>query len=403
MAKAPKPDSAPRRPGAGGVTPRGGTAPHGGTAPRGGRVTPAPEADHERITDPGPLGSEVEFDRTLRPQQLEEFVGQESLREQLRIAVEAAKQRGEALDHLLFHGPPGLGKTTLASILAAEMEVPMVQTSGPVLERAADLAGLLTNLEFRSVLFIDEIHRMNPVVEEYLYPAIEDFRLDIMIDRGPSARSVRIDIKRFTLIGATTRTGLLSAPLRGRFGMSARLDYYTTDELERIIRRSAKILGVPIDTAGAKELAARSRGTPRVGNRLLRRVRDYAETRAKGKITEEVAQAALRLLEVDARGLDDMDRRMLEAIVVKYGGGPVGLTTIAVVVGEEPGTLEDVYEPYLIQEGFLKRTARGREATDLAFTHLGLPPPDRGAAAASASGRPEEPEEGTEPPQRKLF
>ena len=271
------------------------------------------------------------------------------------------------------------------------------------MERAADLAGLLTNLEFRSVLFIDEIHRMNPVVEEYLYPAIEDFCLDIMIDRGPSARSVRIDLKKFTLIGATTRTGLLSAPLRGRFGMSARLDYYGTEELTRIIRRSAKILGVPIDAAGAKELAARSRGTPRVGNRLLRRVRDYAETRAEGKITQEVARAALKLLEVDARGLDDMDRRMLEAIVVKYGGGPVGLTTIAVVVGEEPGTLEDVYEPYLIQEGFLKRTARGREATDLAFTHLGLTPPDRRATGDPASARPEGPEESPDTPQSSLF
>jgi holliday junction DNA helicase RuvB len=345
------------------------------TPPR--KVAPAPE--HERITDPEPLGQDGDFDRSLRPQRLEEFVGQESLREQLRIAVEAARGRGEALDHLLFHGPPGLGKTTLASILAAEMGVPIVQTSGPVLERAGDLAGLLTNLEFRSVLFIDEIHRMNPVVEEYLYPAIEDFCLDIMIDRGPSARSVRIDLKRFTLIGATTRTGLLSAPLRGRFGMSARLDYYTAEELKRIIRRSASILGVPIDDAGARELASRSRGTPRVGNRLLRRVRDFAETRAQGKITAEVARAGLQLLEVDARGLDDMDRRMLEAIVVKYGGGPVGLSTIAVVVGEEPDTLEDVYEPYLIQEGFLKRTARGREATDLAFTHLGHPPPNRGA------------------------
>src|SRR6185503_15962318 len=287
--------------------------------------------------------------------------------------------RGEALDHLLFHGPPGLGKTTLASILAHEMGVPMVQTSGPVLERAADLAGLLTNLEERAVLFIDEIHRMNPVVEEYLYPAIEDFRLDIMIDRGPSARSVRIDLKRFSLIGATTRTGLLSAPLRGRFGMSARLDYYSNAELGRIIARSAGLLGVPIDEAGARELASRSRGTPRVGNRLLRRVRDFAETRAKGRITEPVARDALKLLEVDERGLDDMDRRMLEAIVVKYGGGPVGLSTIAVVVGEEPDTLEDVYEPYLIQEGFLKRTARGREATDLAFRHLGLEPPKRAA------------------------
>jgi Holliday junction DNA helicase RuvB len=336
--------------------------------------------EHERITDPEPVGNERDLDRTLRPQSLDEFVGQESLREQLRIAVEAARGRGEPLDHLLFHGPPGLGKTTLASILAHEMDVSMVQTSGPVLERAADLAGLLTNLEERAVLFIDEIHRMNPVVEEYLYPAIEDFRLDIMIDRGPSARSVRIDLKRFSLIGATTRTGLLSAPLRGRFGMTARLDYYSTAELGRIITRSARLLGVPIDEAGARELASRSRGTPRVGNRLLRRVRDFAETRAKGKITEKVARDALKLLEVDERGLDDMDRRMLEAIVVKYGGGPVGLSTIAVVVGEEPDTLEDVYEPYLIQEGFLKRTPRGREATDLAFTHLGLPAPKRAAA-----------------------
>ncbi|HEX5030396.1 MAG TPA: Holliday junction branch migration DNA helicase RuvB [Candidatus Eisenbacteria bacterium] len=343
--------------------------------------------EHERITDPEPIGSERDFDTSLRPQKLDEFVGQESLREQLRIAVEAARGRGEALDHILLHGPPGLGKTTLASILAAEMGVPMALTSGPVLERGGDLAGLLTNLEERSVLFIDEIHRMNPVVEEYLYPAIEDFCIDIMLDRGPSARSVRLELKRFTLIGATTRTGLLSAPLRGRFGLTARLDYYTTEELARIVRRSARILGIPVDDGGAWEIASRSRGTPRVGNRLLRRVRDYAETRAQGKITAAVAQAALRLLEVDARGLDDMDRRMLEAIVVKYGGGPVGLSTIAVVVGEESGTLEDVYEPYLIQEGFLKRTARGREATDLAFTHLGLPPPDRkGAGSGTGPG-----------------
>jgi Holliday junction DNA helicase RuvB len=377
------------------------------------RPTAAAAPEHERVTDPEPLGGDRDFDRSLRPHSLEEFVGQESLREQLRIAVEAAKGRGEALDHLLFHGPPGLGKTTLASILAAEMGVPIVQTSGPVLERAGDLAGLLTNLEERAVLFIDEIHRMNPVVEEYLYPAIEDFCLDIMIDRGPSARSVRIDLKRFTLIGATTRTGLLSAPLRGRFGMSARLDYYTVEELARIIRRSAKILRVPIDAAGAAELASRSRGTPRVGNRLLRRVRDYAETRAQGKITAEVARAGLRLLDVDARGLDDMDRRMLEAIVVKYRGGPVGLSTIAVVVGEEPDTLEDVYEPYLIQEGFLKRTARGREATDLAFTHLGYPPPERAADKPSPSGPAEGGAGGAEgaggageepdSPQRSLF
>jgi len=361
--------------------------------------------ERERITDPEPFSGDVDFDRTLRPRQLEEFVGQRSVREQLRIAVEAARARGEALDHLLFHGPPGLGKTTLASIMAAEMGVSFTQTSGPVLERAADLAGLLTNMDERGILFIDEIHRMNPVVEEYLYPAIEDFCLDIMIDRGPSARSVRIDLKRFTLVGATTRTGLLSAPLRGRFGLSARLDYYPAEDLARIILRSASILGVAIDSEGAVEISRRSRGTPRVGNRLLRRVRDFAETRAGGVITGDVARAGLELLEVDARGLDDMDRRMLEAIVVKYGGGPVGLSTIAVVVGEEADTLEDVYEPYLIQEGFLKRTARGREATDLAFRHLGLEPPVRPADARgfgpAAAGAPAADE--AEPPQQKLF
>jgi Holliday junction DNA helicase RuvB len=377
---------------------------------------PAPGGDpgveaRERVTDPEPLGVDRELEGSLRPRRLSEFVGQEGLREQLRIAIEAARARGEALDHILFHGPPGLGKTTLASILASEMEVPFVQTSGPVLERAADLAGLLTNLDERGILFIDEIHRMNPVVEEYLYPAIEDFCLDIMIDRGPSARSVRIDLKRFTLVGATTRTGLLSAPLRGRFGLSARLDYYSRDQLAKIIRRSASILGVAVDAGGAGEIATRSRGTPRVGNRLLRRVRDYAETRADGTITADVAKAALSLLEVDARGLDDMDRRMLEAIVVKYGGGPVGLSTIAVVVGEEPDTLEDVYEPYLIQEGFLKRTPRGREATDLAFAHLGraraeaqapqAPPAGAGPGASDSPGS-EEPDP-EDPSQQTLF
>jgi Holliday junction DNA helicase RuvB len=364
--------------------------------------------DRERVTDPEPLGVDREMEGSLRPRRLSEFVGQEGLREQLRIAIEAARARGEGLDHILFHGPPGLGKTTLASILASEMDVPFIQTSGPVLERAADLAGILTNLEERGILFIDEIHRMNPVVEEYLYPAIEDFCLDIMIDRGPSARSVRIDLKRFTLVGATTRTGLLSAPLRGRFGLSARLDYYSRDQLTTIIRRSASILGVAVDAGGAREIASRSRGTPRVGNRLLRRVRDYAETRADGTITADVAKAALGLLEVDARGLDDMDRRMLEAIVVKYGGGPVGLSTIAVVVGEEPDTLEDVYEPYLIQEGFLKRTPRGREATDLAFEHLGRSRPSAPASGdrrPATAGGPESPgdEETPEPPQQKLF
>jgi len=362
--------------------------------------------ERERVTDPEPLGVDRELEGSLRPRRLSEFVGQDGLREQLRIAFEAARARGEALDHVLFHGPPGLGKTTLAAILASEMGVPFVQTSGPVLERAADLAGLLTNLDERGILFIDEIHRMNPVVEEYLYPAIEDFCLDIMIDRGPSARSVRIDLKRFTLVGATTRTGLLSAPLRGRFGLSARLDYYSRDQLVQIICRSASILGVAVDAGGAREIASRSRGTPRVGNRLLRRVRDYAETRADGTITADVAKAALALLEVDARGLDDMDRRMLEAIVVKYGGGPVGLSTIAVVVGEEPDTLEDVYEPYLIQEGFLKRTPRGREATDLAFSHLGRTrPASRQDEGRSKPADPNagEPENQPDTPQQDLF
>ena len=369
---------------------------------RGAKAAPAPKPrpldpgagddseDGGRITDPAPFSGDVDLDRTLRPRQLDEFVGQRAIREQLRIAVEAARARGEALDHVLFHGPPGLGKTTLASIMAAEMGVSFTQTSGPVLERAADLAGLLTNLDERAILFIDEIHRMNPVVEEYLYPAIEDFCLDIMIDRGPSARSVRIDLKRFTLVGATTRTGLLSAPLRGRFGLSARLDYYPAEDLKQIILRSASILAVAIDDEGAAEIARRSRGTPRVGNRLLRRVRDFAETRAGGVITGDVARAALELLEVDTRGLDDMDRRILDAIVMKYGGGPVGLSTIAVVVGEEADTLEDVYEPYLIQEGFLKRTARGREATELAFRHLGLEPPSRPSGPADPEETPQQ-------------
>ena len=383
-----------------------------GRAGAGGSVRgiSAPVPDHERITDPEPIISDRDLDRSLRPQSLDEFVGQETLREQLRIAIEAARGRGEALDHVLFHGPPGLGKTTLASICASEMGVHFVTTSGPVLEKSGDLAGQLTKMEPRGCLFVDEIHRLNPVVEEYLYPAMEDFAIDIMLDRGPNARSVRLELKPFTLIGATTRTGLISAPLRGRFGLIARLDYYTTEELKRVIKRSARILGVPIDEGGAHEIASRSRGTPRVGNRLLRRVRDYAETRAKGKITEEVAQAALRLLDVDARGLDDMDRRMLEAIVLKYGGGPVGLNTIAVVVGEEAGTLEDVYEPYLIQEGFLKRTSRGREATDLAFTHLGLPPPNRKNDGSPANGASEVRERapgrpgGSDPdPQSSLF
>jgi Holliday junction DNA helicase RuvB len=294
------------------------------------------------------------------------------VREQLSIYLEAAKRRGEALDHVLFHGPPGLGKTTLASILAQELGVEITHTSGPVIEKPGDLAGLLTNLGPRGILFIDEIHRISPVVEEYLYPALEDFTVDILLDRGPSARSLKLNLERFTLVGATTRSGLLSSPLRARFGVTLRLDYYGPDDLAHIVRRSARILGVTIDDDAALEIARRSRGTPRVANRLLRRVRDFALIKADGHVTLSVTREALRLMEVDDRGLDEMDRRLLDALITKYGGGPVGLGTLAVVVGEEAGTLEDVYEPFLIQEGFLKRTTRGREATPLAYAHLGV-------------------------------
>jgi Holliday junction DNA helicase RuvB len=321
-------------------------------------------------------------------------VGQLALKEQLRIFLEAARRRDEALDHVLFHGPPGLGKTTLASILAQELGVEMTHTSGPVIEKPGDLAGLLTNLPRRGILFIDEIHRMSPVVEEYLYPALEDFTIDIMLDRGPSARSLKINLEHFTLVGATTRAGLLSSPLRARFGVTLRLDYYGPEDLARIVQRSAGILGVSVDADAGVELARRARGTPRVANRLLRRVRDFALIKADGRITMLVAREALNLLNVDERGLDEMDRRLLEALIHKYQGGPVGLGTLAVVVGEEAGTLEDVYEPFLIQEGFIKRTARGREATQLAYRHLGLEPPGSPAAAAPADrdGDPDQPE-----------
>jgi Holliday junction DNA helicase RuvB len=342
----------------------------------------------EGITNPVLLAEESGLDTSLRPQRLEDFVGQSALRENLRIALEATRGRGEALDHLLLYGPPGLGKTTLAQILAKELDVPIVYTSGPVLERPGDLAGLLTNLGENGILFIDEIHRLHPAIEEYLYPAMEDFNLDIMIDRGPGARSVRLSLSPFTLVGATTRAGLLTSPLRARFGMIHRLDYYSPEELETIIDRTAGILQVVIDASGRKEIARRSRGTPRIANRLLRRIRDYAQVRADGLITGEVASAALDLLEVDGMGLDPMDRRYLEALIQKYRGGPVGLNTLAMTVGEEPETLEDVYEPYLLQQGFLERTPRGRVASPRAYEHLGLTGPEKTPQSEIFRGEP---------------
>lgn len=315
---------------------------------------------------------DVALEMTLRPSLFSEFTGQAKVKERLEITVAAAKQRGEAIDHLLLSGPPGLGKTTLAHILAKAMDANLKSTSGPTIEKAGDLAGLLTNLEEGDVLFIDEIHRLQKTIEEYLYPAMEDFKLDIIIDQGPNARSVRLNLPRFTLIGATTRSGLLTAPLLTRFPIRERLDYYHAEQLQEIVIRSARLLNVEIEEKGAREIARRSRGTPRIANNLLRRVRDYAQVRHQGRITLEVADKALAMLEIDENGLDEMDKRILEAIITKFAGGPVGVGSLAVAVGEEPDTLEEVYEPYLIMEGYLKRTSQGRVATELSYKKLGL-------------------------------
>ena len=331
----------------------------------------------DRLITTGPVDDDVQYEAGLRPRTLDEYIGQDRLRENLHVAITAAKQRGEALDHVLLYGPPGLGKTTLAHVIANELTVAMRPTAGPVIERPGDLAAILSNLQAREVLFIDEVHRMSPAIEEILYPAMEDYELDIVIGEGPGARSVKIPLQPFTLIGATTRTGLLTSPLRARFGIVMRLDYYNQQDIQEIVLRSARILNVPIEREAATELAARSRGTPRVANRLLRRVRDYAQVRADGKITKEVADRALLMLEVDRHGFDEVDRRLLLTIIEKFSGGPVGLGSLAAALSEERDAIEDIYEPFLIQIGFLERTPRGRVATRRAYEFFGLTGPGR--------------------------
>ena len=331
----------------------------------------------ERISDAHSNPEEKDFDRALRPKELKDFVGQNQIKEILDISIKAAKLRNEPLDHVLFYGPPGLGKTTLAYIIANELNQSIRVSSGPVLEKAPDLAGILTNLQVHDVFFIDEIHRLNHVVEEYLYPAIEDFEMEIIIDSGPSARSLKIDIEPFTLIGATTRAGLLTSPLRARFGLVLRLDYYDVKSIEKIIIRSAGLMNIPIENEGTEEIALRSRGTPRVANRLLRRVRDFAQIKGDGVITREIAIKALKMLNVDSAGLDEMDKRILKTIIENYNGGPVGLKTLAVAVGEDPGTVEEIYEPYLILQGFLHRTPQGRKTTLKSYRHFGMNPTEQ--------------------------